>query len=93
MAAASLTRDLSRNVSNVTVNLVPAGTTYGNRINQLDLRLAKILRSARTRTMLAIDVYNALNSSAALAYNPDRPRRAVAAANDAADPALREDHW
>ena len=68
-AASSLGRDLSGNALNVTVNLVPPGTRYGDRINQLDLRAAKVLRYGRSRTMFALDVYNALNSSAGLTYN------------------------
>ena len=43
---------------------------YGDRINELDVRVAKTLRYRRLRTLLAIDVYNTLNSSAVLSYNP-----------------------
>jgi hypothetical protein len=53
----------------VTVNLIPPGTMYGDRINQLDLRVGKILRFGGARAMLAVDVYNTLNSSAVLTYN------------------------
>ena len=67
--AASLGRDLSGNASNVTVNLVAPGTRYGDRINQVDVRLAKVLRYGRSRTMMALDIYNTLNSSAGLTYN------------------------
>ena len=65
----SLGRSLSGNAANVTVNLVAPGTMYGNRINELDLRVAKILRYRRLRMVLAVDTYNALNSSAVLSYN------------------------
>jgi hypothetical protein len=65
----SLGRNLSGNAPNVTVNLVAPGTRSGDRINQIDIRLAKILRYGRSRTMVALDVYNALNSSAGLTYN------------------------
>jgi hypothetical protein len=65
----ALGRDLSGNAQNVTVNLVEPGTMYGDRVNQLDVRVARILRYGRTRTMLALDWYNALNSSAVLTYN------------------------
>jgi carboxypeptidase family protein len=67
--ASSLGRDLSGNAPNVTVNLVPPGAGYGDRINQVDVRVAKILRHGRSRTMIALDIYNALNSSAGLTYN------------------------
>jgi hypothetical protein len=67
--AASLGRDLSGNASNVTVNLVAPGTRYGDRINQVDIRLAKVLRYGRSRTMMALDIFNTLNASAGLTYN------------------------
>jgi len=67
--APSLGRDLSGNAPNVTVNLLAPGTRFGDRINELDVRMAKILRLGRSRTTLAFDVYNALNSSAGLTYN------------------------
>jgi hypothetical protein len=53
----------------VTVNLVAPGTLYGDRINQLDVRAAKILKYGRVRTTVALEIYNALNSSAVLTYN------------------------
>jgi hypothetical protein len=69
VVAPSLGRDLSGNAPNVTVNLVAPGTMYGDRINQLDFRVARTLRYGRSRTLLALDIYNALNSSAVLTYN------------------------
>ncbi len=65
----SLGRNLSGNVPTVTVNLVAPGTVYGGRINELDLRAAKLLRIRRARATVAVEIYNALNSSAVLAYN------------------------
>ncbi|PYR02776.1 MAG: hypothetical protein DMF97_03705 [Acidobacteria bacterium] len=57
------------NPANVTINILAPGQKYGDRINQLDFRAAKILHFGRTRTMVGIDLYNALNSSAVLTYN------------------------
>ena len=54
---------------NVTVNVIVPGALYGDRINQLDFRVAKILRFGRARTQVGIDLYNALNSSAVQTYN------------------------
>jgi len=65
----TLGRNLSGNAANVTVNLVAPGAMYGDRINQLDLRVAKTLRYSRTHTMFAVEMYNAMNSSAVLTYN------------------------
>ena len=38
-------------------------------LNQLDFRVAKILKFGRSRLMAGVDLYNALNSSAVLTYN------------------------
>jgi hypothetical protein len=67
--AQSLGRLPSGGVANVTVNLIEPGTLYGDRVNQLDFRVAKILRIAGTRTKVSMDLYNALNSSAVITYN------------------------
>jgi hypothetical protein len=65
----SLGRNLSGGARNVTVNLIAPGSDYGERVNQLDLRLAKLLRFARTRTTLSADIYNIFNGNAVLAQN------------------------
>jgi hypothetical protein len=62
----SLGRPLSGNVANVAVNLVEPGTMYAERLTQLDLRVAKLLRFGRTRATLQLDVYNALNADTVL---------------------------
>jgi hypothetical protein len=69
VAAAALGRPLSGNATSVTVNLIEPGTVWGDRVNSIDLRIAKILRFGRTRTNVGVDIYNLLNSSAVLAYN------------------------
>jgi len=37
---------------------------YGDRLNQLDLRVSKLLNWGRRRTSVNVDIYNALNSNA-----------------------------
>jgi hypothetical protein len=68
-AAKTLGRPLSNNAPNVTVNLIPPGGMYGDRIDQTDFRATKILKFGRTRTNVGIDVYNLLNSNAVQTYN------------------------
>ena len=53
----------------ITVNLIEPGTLYGDRVNQFDLRFAKILRFGRTRTNVGFDIYNVTNSAPVLTYN------------------------
>jgi hypothetical protein len=53
----------------ITVNLIEPGTLYGDRVNQFDIRVAKILRFGRTRTNIGFDVYNIMNKAAILTYN------------------------
>jgi hypothetical protein len=52
-----------------TVNLLPLGHTFPERLNALDLRFGKILRFGGTRTNVAIDLYNLFNSNTGTAYN------------------------
>ena len=67
---------------NVTVNLLEPGEVWGDRVNVIHLRLAKILRFGRTRTNVGVDVYNLFNSSAVLNYNQAyNPARDVAHAH------------
>jgi hypothetical protein len=56
--------------ANVTVNLIEPNTVFGDTINQVDLRIGKILRFGRTRTNLNLDIVNALNSNDNLGYSP-----------------------
>jgi len=53
----------------VTVNLVPPGSLFGDRLNQLDLRFSKVLKYSRTRTSVNLDLYNAFNAETVLAEN------------------------
>ncbi len=63
VVAPSLGRNLSGGTANIPVNLVSPTTLYGERMNQLDLRIAKILRFGGVRATASVDLYNALNSS------------------------------
>jgi hypothetical protein len=65
-----LGRPLSNGASFAVVNLIAPGTMYGDRVNELNLKLAKILKMGRTHVNGGVEMYNALNSSAVLGYNP-----------------------
>jgi hypothetical protein len=67
--APSLGRNLAGGARNVRVNLIEPGTMYGERMNQLDIRVAKVLRFGSSRTQVGIDLYNVLNSNAVLSQN------------------------
>jgi hypothetical protein len=69
VAAQTLGRPLSNNAPNVAVNLIAPGALYGDRLNQLDFRAAKILKIRRTRVNIGVDVFNLFNSNAVQSYN------------------------
>ncbi|MEP7310858.1 MAG: TonB-dependent receptor [Acidobacteriota bacterium] len=66
----SLGRDLTGGAANVTVNLVPPGSLFGERLNQLDIRFAKVLKLTGTRASINLDLYNLFNVSTVLTENP-----------------------
>lgn len=68
LVAPLLGRSLAGNTANTTVNLVRPGTLYGERLNQIDIRIAKILRFEQRRVNIALDVYNVFNTSAVESY-------------------------
>jgi hypothetical protein len=69
IVSAALGRPLAANGAGQTVNLTVPGQLYGNRINQVDLKIAKILRFGGTRTMVGLDLYNLFNSNPGLTWN------------------------
>ena len=69
MVLRPLGRAPAGNVTNVTINLVEPGKLYGDRINQLDFRVAKLLKFSGKRAMIALDLYNATNANPVLTYN------------------------
>ena len=55
--------------STVAIDLIEPGEVWGDRVNEVDVRFAKIVRFGRTRTHLGVDIFNVLNSDATLTYN------------------------
>jgi hypothetical protein len=66
VVARSLGRNLSGNASNLVANVLAPGAIYGERMNQLDVRLAKILKFGRARATAQVDLYNVFNANAVL---------------------------
>jgi hypothetical protein len=55
--------------SNVTVNLIPPYTMFADRRNNMDFRVAKIVRFGGKRAQVGVDMYNLLNTDVVTAYN------------------------
>ncbi len=51
------------------IELVETFSVLADRLNQVDLRLAKMLRVRNARVQLQFDVYNALNANSILSLN------------------------
>jgi hypothetical protein len=67
--SAALGRPATVAGTTIPIDLVAPGEVWGDRVNELNLRFAKILRLGGTRTHLGVDVFNVLNSDATLTYN------------------------
>jgi hypothetical protein len=65
----TLGRPLPGGAANVTINILDPGDMYRERINLVDLRVAKLLRFGQKRLNVGVDIYNALNSSVVLNSN------------------------
>jgi hypothetical protein len=62
---------LGRNFTNVapTVDIVPAGTLYGDRVYQTDLRFSRTIRSGHTVIRPTVSIYNLFNANPIQTYN------------------------
>jgi Carboxypeptidase regulatory-like domain len=68
-AQTTLGRAFSNGQAVTFLNIVKPGALYGDRLNDVDLRLGKILKYGRTRTLLAVDIFNLFNSSTPDVYS------------------------
>ncbi|MEO8260497.1 MAG: carboxypeptidase regulatory-like domain-containing protein [Acidobacteriota bacterium] len=50
------------------VDLLMPGAVYGDRVNAVDMRFAKVLRLGRTKANVGLDLYNLFNSNTPTAY-------------------------
>jgi hypothetical protein len=55
-------------LTSATVDLLLPGDIYGDRVNNLDMRFAKIVRYRRTRANVGLDLYNIMNANTPVAY-------------------------
>jgi hypothetical protein len=66
--APSLGRPLAGGAPVTLLGIVKPGDNYGDRLNQVDLRFGKLLRLHGTRTLLALDLFNAFNTNTTDVY-------------------------
>jgi hypothetical protein len=68
--APSLGRNLAAGVNGTaTIDLIPFGTVFADRINQVDFRLTKSVKVGCVRLNPSLDLYNLLNASPILGVN------------------------
>ena len=68
--APSLGRNLSSGANGTaTIDLIPFGSVYADRINQVDFRVTKSVKVGRVRLEPMLDVYNLFNASPILGVN------------------------
>jgi hypothetical protein len=66
----TLGRNLSSGANGTApVQLIPPNTVYGDRLNQVDVRLTKLFQTGRARILAAFDLYNIFNGNPVLAQN------------------------
>jgi hypothetical protein len=53
----------------VLLDVLPPATLYGERLNQVDLRVSKTVRIGRTTIRPTVSVYNLFNANTILQYN------------------------
>ena len=64
----SLGRPLAGGASRRRLELIPAGSLYGDRLMQLDWRFARNFQVGRTRIQPQLDIYNLFNDNAVIGY-------------------------
>ena len=61
-------RPLAPGLATQDVDLLLPGAVYGDRINVVDMRFAKVLRFGRTKANVGLDLYNLFNSNTPTTY-------------------------
>ena len=68
-STSTLGRPLSGNAANMVIGIEEPNAKFTERRNELDMRIGKVLRFANTRTVVSMDLFNALNSNAMIVQN------------------------
>jgi carboxypeptidase family protein len=68
-ASSTLGRALSGSAPNMTIGLLRPNSKFLERRNELDLRFGKVLRAGKSRSVVSLDIYNALNTDALINVN------------------------
>jgi hypothetical protein len=61
-------RPLATGLATQDVELLLPGAVYGDRVNAVDMRFAKIVRVRKTKTTVGLDLYNLFNSNTPTTY-------------------------
>src|SRR5207253_1380964 len=69
LIAPSLGRPLAGGARTASVNIIPYGGLYADRLHQIDLRISKNIRVGRSRVQPQVDLYNLFNANTVLAKN------------------------
>jgi hypothetical protein len=68
-SSSTLGRPLSGTAANMVIGIEKPNEAYTERRQELDMRIGKVLKFSNTRTVVSIDLYNALNSNAMIVQN------------------------
>jgi len=67
--SSTLGRALSGNAQNMVIGIEKPNEAYTERRQELDMRIGKVLKFGNTKTVVSMDLYNALNSNAMIVQN------------------------
>jgi hypothetical protein len=68
-ANSTLGRALAGNAANMVIGIERPNERYTERRHELDMRIGKVLKFQKTRSVISLDIYNALNSDAMIVQN------------------------
>jgi len=69
LVSAALGRPAAVAGTTVPIDLIAPGEVWGDRVNEIDLRVGKNLRFGRWRANVGVDIFNLINTNPVLTYN------------------------